>query len=340
MAELDLLIAGGGPAGLITALYAARAGLRVAVVEPRPAPIDKACGEGLMPSAVRALSDLGLAVPGVPFRGIRYCAGASSAVADFRDGPGLGLPRAALHARLHAAVVDSGTELITGRVTELDQDATQVRALGRRARYLVAADGLHSPVRRLLGLDRGSRGPHRWGSRAHYGVRPWTDRVEVHWSAVSEAYVTPVGPDCVGVAILGGEREPFAARLAAFPSLARRLPAVPLDRVRAAGPLRQDVAARVAGRVLLVGDAAGYVDALTGEGLAIAFACAASLVSRVLADNPASYERDYRALSRRYRWITAALLGVAARPRLRRQIVPLAARAPWLFRAAVQQLAR
>ena len=62
----DLLVAGGGPVGLATALYAARAGLDVAVVEPRDGAIDKACGEGLMPGAVAALADLGVAARRAP----------------------------------------------------------------------------------------------------------------------------------------------------------------------------------------------------------------------------------------------------------------------------------
>jgi flavin-dependent dehydrogenase len=104
--------------------------------------------------------------------------------------------------------------------------------------------------------------------------------------------------------------------------------------------MRQDAAGRVQGRVLLVGDAAGYVDALTGEGLALAFGCARALVARIVAGRTERYERDYLALSRRYRLLTTALVSAATRPALRRRLVPVACRAPWLFRAAVGQLAR
>ncbi len=75
----------------------------------------------------------------------------------------------------------------------------------------------------------------------------------------------------------------------------------------AAGPLRQKVRSRVAGRVLLAGDAAGYVDALTGEGLGIAFGGAELLVGCVVADRPGDYDRQWRRMSRRYRLLTAAL---------------------------------
>jgi flavin-dependent dehydrogenase len=162
----------------------------------------------------------------------------------------------------------------------------------------------------------------------------------VHWAPVGEAYVTPVGPDCVGVALLGTGQASYAERLAAFPELAARLPAHPVDGIRAAGPLRQRVIRRVRGRVLLVGDAAGYVDALTGEGLAIGFACAQALVGRLVEGRAERYEHDYRALTRRYQLITTSLLAAAGRPALRARIVPLAERAPWLFASAVRQLAR
>jgi flavin-dependent dehydrogenase len=149
-----------------------------------------------------------------------------------------------------------------------------------------------------------------------------------------------VGTDRVGVAVLTSARSGIDGHLAGFPQLRDRLPAGPDGGVLAAGPLRQDVRSRTAGRVLLVGDAAGYVDALTGEGLALAFASAAELVRCVCADDPGDYEARWRQVTRRYRLITATLLRAGSHDRLRRRIVPAAVAAPWLFRAAVHQLAR
>lgn len=342
---IDVVVAGGGPIGLAAALYARRAGLRVAVVEPRPAPIDKACGEGLMPAAVRALADLGVRPDGRPFRGIRYVHGRASGQADFAgddpdrpDEHGLGVRRTVLHAALHDAAAAAGVEMVTGSVDRVAQNAEQVTAAGLAARYLIAADGLHSPLRRQLGLQLASRARPRWGLRSHYAVAPWSDRVEVHWSPHAEAYVTPVADDLVGIAILTGHRRPFADQLREFPELSACLGPAPAEPVRGAGPLRQRTAARVAGRVLLVGDAAGYVDALTGEGLSIGLQCAAAAVDRIAAGTPTSYEADYRRITRRYRMITSTLLWATQYRPVRARIVPTAQRLPRVFSVAVRQL--
>jgi flavin-dependent dehydrogenase len=239
------------------------------------------------------------------------------------------------------AVLAAGITVQPLAVKDIRQDGDGVTAAGHRARYLVAADGLHSPISRSLGLDTTVRGARqRWGLRRHFVVRPWTDLVEVHWSPGAEAYITPVGIDLVGVAVLSSDRMSFDQQLARFPALVERFAGVEGGPVRGAGPLRRRTSRRVAGRVLLVGDAAGYVDALTGEGIAVSLACSRSLVECVAAGRAADYEKRWLRESRRYRSITSALLWVSGRPALRRALVPAARTAPWLFSAAVQQLAR
>ncbi|MFD7396301.1 NAD(P)/FAD-dependent oxidoreductase [Streptomyces virginiae] len=340
---IDLLIAGGGPAGLATAIHGVLAGLEVVVVEPRPTPIDKACGEGLMPGGVRHLRELGVAVGGQPFHGIRYVDGVSGRAAEglFRSGPGLGARRTDLQAALAERAAQLGVRVLPGRVDQVRQDVDQVTAAGLTARYLVAADGLHSPVRRGLGLSapRSPHGPARYGLRRHYAVPPWSDLVEVHWAQRCEAYVTPLGPDRIGVAVLTSDQAPFDVQLARFPVLSERLAAAAGTPVRGAGPLRQGARVRVAGRVLFVGDAAGYVDALTGEGLTLAVTAAGELVRCVRAGRPQAYEQAWRDLSRSYRALTASLLWARHRPRLAPRIVPLAARLPRVFTRAVNLLA-
>jgi flavin-dependent dehydrogenase len=328
---IDLLVVGAGPAGLATAMFAAAAGLDVTVLDARDGPIDKACGEGLMPGAVAALARLGVPLQGRPFHGIRYLDERRSATAFFRSSSGLGVRRTTLQPAMVARARQLGVRVEQATVTDVEQDAAGVSAGGLRARYLVAADGLHSPIRRKLGLDRPVTGAPRWGLRRHFRAAPWTRLVEVH--------VTPVGADEIGIAIVGSARMPWAEQLQQFPRLAERVAGAPAaGSVRGAGPLRQQADSPVAGRVLLVGDAAGYVDALTGEGIAVSLACARSLVDAIVLDDPQRYARSWRRDSRQYRWITAALL--ATRRVVQPAIVPAAALLPDVFRMAVGQLAK
>ncbi len=344
---VDLLVVGGGPAGLATALYAQRAGLAVRVWEPRSGTVDKACGEGLMPGAVAALAELGVHPAGHPLLGIRYLGSGHEASADFRAGPGLGVRRTVLHSALAQSVAAAGIVVEQRRATDLRQDDHGVVVDGVRARYVVAADGLHSPLRRFLGLDDPGHGSHRDARRARHGLRqhvslaPWSSHVEVHWGRHAEAYVTPVADDLVGVAVLSSRRATYEEHLAGFPDLLARLEgAEPVDSVRGAGPLRQSARRRSAGRVLLVGDSAGYVDALTGEGIALALGQARAAVQAVILGDPEHYEKAWVSLTRRYRWLTAGLVAATRPAPVRRALVPAARLLPPVFDLAVNALAR
>ncbi len=128
--------------------------------------------------------------------------------------------------------------------------------------------------------------------------------------------MTPVSEQLVGVAFLGGrDGVPYEELLAGFPALSARLRgAEPVTDLRGAGPLRQSARTPRAGRVLLVGDAAGYVDALTGEGVAVGLATARAAVAAITAGRPEDYPAAWQRATRRYRWSASALLAVAARP--------------------------
>jgi flavin-dependent dehydrogenase len=355
---IDVLVAGGGPAGLATAIRCAQAGLAVTVAEPRATPVDKACGEGLMPAAVQRLAEIGVRPAGHVIGGIRYLDDRHTVDAPFGTGAGLGVRRTVLHAALATRAAALGVEVIPARVTGFTQEVTGVTALlvpnetkdprHCQARYLIGADGLHSAVRKAAGLDPAPARPRdqrrrRYGLRRHYRLAPWTHLVEVHWARDCEAYVTPVADDEVGIAVLGGPGAGnLDARLAAFPGLLARVqPASTVTRSedRGAGPLRQDVRRRVAGRVLLVGDAAGYLDALTGEGIGAALAQAEVIAACLAAGRPADYERAWRRVTRKERVLTSGLLWSRQQRLLGPRIVPAAAALPAVFTAIVNQVA-
>jgi flavin-dependent dehydrogenase len=213
---------------------------------------------------------------------------------------------------------------------------------------LVAADGLASPLRHAEGLDVPSRARRRFGMRRHFAVRPWSSSVEVHLGEGMEAYVTPVARDCVGVAILFESQAraglSFDALLARFPELAARLVgSVPASATLGAGPFACAARVRVRDRFALVGDAAGYVDAVTGEGLSLAFRAAAALCA-ILPDALshdgshealAAYDRAAAADFRKYAWLTRGVLALT-RTRLRSELLTAFSHAPRALNAAVR----
>ena len=225
---IDLIVAGGGPVGLATAITAALADLEVVVVEPRDGPIDKACGEGLMPDAVARLNALGVDPAGVDIAGIRYLSGSRTAEARFTAGPGRGVRRTRA-ARRDEAPRAGGRRQDRARPGDRRGAVRRLRrAAGLRSRYLVGADGLHSAVRRAIGLAaRPVAGARRFGVRQHFEVAPWTDLVEVYWLPDREVYVTPVGPNCVGVAVLGRGPLDLPSAISGLPALAARLAGAP-----------------------------------------------------------------------------------------------------------------
>ncbi|MEO5534977.1 MAG: FAD-dependent monooxygenase [Pseudolysinimonas sp.] len=339
--DAEVLVVGGGPVGLAAAIEARLAGLDVVVAEPRDGAIDKACGEGLMPGALPALARLGVDPKGMPFVGIVYRDGRSRVEHRFRGGPGRGVRRTVLHAALRARASEVGVRFTSARVESFTQRAGMVAAGDIRARWLIGADGLHSAIAREAGLARPTPKPRRrFGQRKHFALAPWSEFVEVTWTPLGELYLTPIAEDQVGVALLARRGVHFDDAVAASPELAARLAgATATSELRGAGPLRQHTTARTAGRVLLVGDASGYVDALTGEGLRIGFAQARAAIDAIRSDDPASYERAWERETRDFRRLTGTLVSLAASP-ARGLVVPAASRLPGVFASAVERLAR
>jgi flavin-dependent dehydrogenase len=268
-----------------------------------------------------------------PFEGIRYIDGRGMAEARFREGHGLGIRRTELSRALVARARELGCDVreetrVESVVSWRDGASVSFAGGSLGASCVVVADGLGSLV-----PGASIRGLRRYGYRRHFRIPPWSPFVEIHWERGCEAYVTPVSEEEVGVAFLWHEPAPsWEAMLSRFDALKRRLRgACPSSPVRGGGPFRRRPSYVAAGRVALVGDASGYVDAITGEGVAIAFECARALARVLKSGSLASYERAHRRAMRRYRGTTEVVLALAAYTRLRRGVVSALAGREGLF---------
>jgi flavin-dependent dehydrogenase len=347
----DVCIVGGGPAGLACAIAVALRGLRVQVVDGMKPPIDKACGEGLMPDTLAALASLGIQLDdptlGHPLQGIRFLnadpnSDHATAQASFPAGPGRGVSRLALHQRLF----DRATELGVGfhwqthvrqiDVQRIEQGTATILHTARgplETRFLIGADGHQSRVRTWAGLDRASISARRIGLRQHFAVAPWTDFVEVYWSGHGQAYVTPVSDREVCIAFIARAKFPsVAAALACFPRLQAHLAsAAPSDAPRGAITLSRRLHRVTGGNIALMGDASGSVDAVTGEGLSLCFRQALALADALAVNDLARYQQAHTALCRLPHRMAAALLLLDRSPRLRACILTRFERQPRLF---------
>lgn len=336
-----VLIAGGGPVGLATGIQARLAGLEAILVDAKVPPIDKACGEGLMPSGVKALQELGIEhLPSAPFKGIRYLQedrpNASVAVGQFGAGEGWGIRRLALHKALVERAEQLGVQLRWGvRILGLTETGLRTSEGDIEGDWIVGADGLNSSIRKWANLEGKPAKIRRYGLRRHYAQGSWSDHVEVYWANGCEAYVTPNGPTGMGVAILW-DRDRYKPSpsdpLAPFPSLKERLQGIPFASIsRGAGPLQRNSRAVQRGRVLLVGDAAGYVDAITGEGLTLGFHQAKEAISCIAENRPKSYRRRYRRVSNRSLLITRLVRWLSFHAGFRKRFIEGLSRDPALF---------
>jgi len=325
--QAGVLVVGGGPAGLAAAIAARLKGFDVTVADAAWPPIDRACGEGILPGGVEALRRLGVSLDdGFPFRGIRFLSGDRSVEGPFPAAWGVTVRRTRLHDLLVRRAIDVGVRLRWGTSIRSTADLSPCR-------WIVGADGQRSRVRREARLEATHSFSTRFGFRRHYRLAPWTDMVEVYWGARCQVFVTPVAPGEVGVALLS--RDPHLrldSVLPEFPALERRLRSS-----RLASPERGAITTsrrlrRVFhGRTALIGDASGSVDAITGEGLSLSFLQALALAHALGDGDLRSYQAEHRRLGRHAAIMGSALLFLDRFPWLRRMVLQGLAFEPSIF---------
>ena len=315
--DTDVVIVGAGPAGAAAALFAARRGHRVLVFDKQAFPRDKPCGEGLMPGGRPALRELGLEDAVVsdgapPLDGIQFGLAERPAVAvpfPEHDGEqaGLGIRRLTFDARLvdalrhHSQIHFSPqTEIREVRPTA-GGIATVITATGEvRARFVAVADGLRSALRHRLGWTVGPRPPHRYGIVAHWAmdgpVDPW---VRITFDRGLEVYEGPVAANqrMVGLLCYQDRMREFGGRLEErYREIVHALrPALHnadlVGPVSAVGPFWYRASTVAHDGVFLIGDAAGFTDPITGEGVAAGLRQARAFAAALESPNP---ERRYR----------------------------------------------
>jgi flavin-dependent dehydrogenase len=343
---VDVLIVGAGIAGSVLATLLGRNGFSVELFEQGSFPKEKPCGEGLMPGAVAALERMGLAgaVEGRPFYGVRYhlsnltVEGRFPSVAGFPNS-GRGQRRKHLdQALFRAATATPGVTTFTGARVDgpLCEHAgvvgVRVDGASRRATLVVAADGMNSRFRHQLGLHiPGHR--KRVGVCAHFLLAsdreqpPWVD---VFVSKGYELYVTPLPNREVLVAGLAHVdvltrpiHKLFYNWCDSQPTLRSRLDgAQQVSPLRATSPLSGCVRAGVTRGLVLLGDAAGSVDPITGSGMALAL-LTAELLAKYIGCNLSSnsewlwdFERERQALLRDHRLLSNLMLCLSDHPRM------------------------
>jgi menaquinone-9 beta-reductase len=336
--DCDVLIAGGGPAGLAAAIALRQRGADVLVVDGQQPPIDKACGEGLMPDSRHALAQLGVELDprhGAEFAGILFADEGARVAAAFPQGVGLGVRRTVLHQALLERATALGVRMAWKTPVVLVGPAVRLGDAACRYRWLIGADGQASRVRRWANLDDARVSSRRFGFREHYRIAPWSSFVEVHWSNLGQAYVTPTGPDEICVSAMTRQTGVRLQQIvASLSSLRDKLTgAAATNRERGAVTLTRRLRRVTRGNVALIGDASGSVDSITGEGLALGFRQAMLLAESLEVGGLKLYQARHGSTLMLPQRMAKAMLLLDRFPGLRRRAIPALAARPELFRS-------
>jgi flavin-dependent dehydrogenase len=322
---------------MASAIAAAQQGLQVTVLDSRNPPIDKPCGEGLLPEAVAALNKIGVCLDqsvAFPFRGIRFCDDQSSATARITHGQAFGVRRTTLHEMLVARAEELGVSLLWNtRAMRFGPGWIETDGETIGYQWLIGADGQNSLTRARMGMGGLRYRRSRFGFRRHYRIAPWTDVVEVHWGHRCELFVTPTAADEVCIALISSDsRLRVEQALRMFPnvdaSLRRATPVMREGGAITALGCARDV---VRGNVALVGDASCAIDGVAGQGLSLAFQEAIALGEALGRCDLAWYARAHRKITQTAVRMTQLLLLMDRAEWIRRKTLRLFASQPALY---------
>jgi flavin-dependent dehydrogenase len=278
-----------------------------------------------MPDSLAALRRLGVELDvnaGYPFRGIRFIDGASTVTGHFPNGSGLGMRRTYLHEVLVRHAESAGVRLIWGaKSVRLGDGGLSVNGSLLRARTVVAADGQKSAIRHSAGLDPIKSERRRYGFRTHYRIAPWSEYVELYWGPQGQVYVTPVAAHEVCVAFISrNSKLRLSEALNDFPALQQRLAGAEQGshEMGAMSISRQLKRVHKDGLALL-GDASGSVDAITGEGMCLAFKQADALAGALRAGDLREYGERHREIGKKPRMMASLMLSMEWHSELQRR---------------------
>lgn len=378
MSRFDVIVVGGGPAGSATAIHLARRGLHPLVLDARVFPRSKPCGDAVSPGATPLLHDLGVwrAIRArTPARidrwtirspGGRWFGGGYGDGLDASPAEGVAVDRRDLDETLLGAARAAGADVREGRrVFELLRNGGRVvgvRARGPdgepetlRAEFVVGADGLRSRVARLLGPVRGGPRPRLALVARLHGVTGLGTRGELRLTRDGVVGSVPIGRHRANVTLVVPRSE--GRRLASDPEgffrdrvrevgLGPRTDGARLTRrLDVTGPFEARPARQTSPGVLLVGDAAGYFDPLTGQGVYGALAGAALAARAVAAsleapdgepDRLAEYERALDRLLEPVRRVQRLIDGAVRRTVLIEPLAVLLGARPGLARLLLE----
>ena len=366
MNRQPVIVVGGGPVGSVLTLLLSRRGIPVHLIDAG-ASFSKICGEGILPAGWGILESLGVGehlLERSPIRGLKYrlqARGEWREMSANLQGRAFGVERAHLLGVLRQLVAQAPGVTVFEKTHFRDFAFTPhgvevTLGSGRQevltGSMLVGADGLHSTVRRKCGLQSEVKATYRrWGTRCYFRSQERRQAVEVTLGRGVESYLTPLGGDLYGLAFLWsphmlgrplpGEGPLVERLLGFFPAgLRERLPVPSSSFIageKAIGPLQQLVARplHLSGRVALVGDAAGYFDALTGEGLCLGFRQAAALADCIEQQNLQSYPEQHKEIKKRHQRVVAGLLWLIHQPALRERVFRALATSPDQFQRVI-----